>query len=324
MCYNILGVRQVSQKGATGMNILHVKYAVEVAKVGSLNKASEKLLVAQPNLSRSIKELEADLGITIFERTAKGMTLTIEGDEFIGYAKSILLQIDQMEKMYKDGSEKKQKFSISVPRACYIAEAFVQFSKQLSENPAEIFYKETNSQRVITNMLQHDYKLGIIRYAENYDKFFKVMLEEKELHSELVTEFTYRLLMSKDSPLAKKEQITFDDLESWIEVAHADPYVPSLPLAKVVKEELPDNVQRRIFIFERASQFDLLAENPDTFMWVSPTPQKVLDRYGLVERQCEENKKVYKDMLIYKKGYRLSKLDHLFITELCNAKRKYV
>ena len=78
------------------MNILHVKYAVEVAKAGSLNKAAEKLLVAQPNLSRSIRELEADLGITIFERTAKGMTLTMEGDEFIGYAKSILLQIDQM------------------------------------------------------------------------------------------------------------------------------------------------------------------------------------------------------------------------------------
>jgi len=312
------------KKGVITMNILHVKYAVEVAQAGSLSKAAEKLLVAQPNLSRSIRELEADLGITIFERTAKGMTLTMEGDEFIGYAKSILLQIDQMEKMYKDGGAKKQKFSISVPRACYIAEAFVQFSKQLSEDPAEIFYKETNSQRVITNMLQHDYKLGIIRYAENYSNFFKVMLEEKELHAELVTEFTYRILMSKDSLLAKKEQITFDDLATFVEVAHADPYVPSLPLAKVVKEELPDNVQRRIFIFERASQFDLLAENPETFMWVSPTPQKVLDRYGLVEKQCVENKKVYKDMLIYKKGYRLSELDHLFITELCNAKRKYI
>jgi len=306
------------------MNILHVKYAVEVAKAGSLNKASETLLVAQPNISRSIKELEADLGITIFERTSKGMTLTIEGEEFIGYAKSILLQIDHVEKMYKGGAEKKQKFAISVPRACYIAEAFVQFSKQLSAAPSEIFYKETNSQRVISNILQHDYKLGIIRYAENYDKFFKAMLEEKELHSELVTEFTYRLLMSKDNPLAQKERITFDDLEPMIEVAHADPYVPSLPLAKVVKEELPDNIHRRIFIFERASQFDLLSENTETFMWVSPTPQKLLDRYGLVERECVDNSKVYKDMLIYKKGYHLSKLDHLFITELCNAKRKYL
>jgi len=306
------------------MNILHVKYAVEVAKAGSLSKAAETLLVAQPNISRSIKELETDLGITIFERTTKGMMLTIEGEEFLGYAKGILSQIEQVEKMYRSGEEKKQKFAISVPRACYIAEAFVQFSRQLSDAPAEIFYKETNSQRVITNMLQHDYKLGIIRYAENYDKLFKTMLDEKELHSELVTEFSYRLLMSKDSPLAGKETVAFDDLKDLIEVAHADPYVPSLPLAKVVKEELPDNIRRRIYIFERASQFDLLSENTDTFMWVSPTPKKVLERYGLVEKECVENKKIYKDMLIYKKGYRFSKLDHMFITELCNAKRKYV
>lgn len=306
------------------MNILHVKYAAEVAKAGSLNKAAEKLLVAQPNLSRSIKELEADLGITIFERTTKGMTLTIEGEEFISYAKSILLQIDQMEKMYKSGAVKKQKFAISVPRACYIAEAFVEFSKQLSDAPAEIFYKETNSQRVITNMLQHDYKLGIIRYAENYDKFFKSLLKEKELHSELVTEFTYRLLVSKDSPLAKKKQVFLSDLQPLIEVAHADPYVPSLSAAKVVKEELPDNVQRRIFIFERASRFDLLSENTETFMWVSPTPKKLLERYGLIELECQEKKRKYKDVLIYKEGYRLSKLDNLFITELCNAKRRYL
>ena len=75
------------------MNVIHMKYAVEVAKAGSINKASETLLVAQPNLSRSIKELEADLGITIFLRTSKGMTLTPKGEEFMGYAKNILSQL---------------------------------------------------------------------------------------------------------------------------------------------------------------------------------------------------------------------------------------
>ena len=99
------------------MNILHMKYAVEVARAGSLNKAAESLYVALPNVSRSIKELEADLGITIFDRSAKGMTLTPEGEEFIGYAKGILRQIEQVEKLYRDGGNGKQKFSISVPRA---------------------------------------------------------------------------------------------------------------------------------------------------------------------------------------------------------------
>ena len=306
------------------MNILHMKYAVEVAKVGSLNKAAETLLIAQPNISRSIKELEADLGITIFDRSSKGMFLTPEGENFIGYAKNILKQIEQVEDIYKNGAVKKQKFSISVPRACYISEAFAQFSKSLSFDPAEIFYKETNSQRTINNILNHDYKLGIIRYAENYDKYFKTMLEEKGLSYEIVTEFSYSLIMSADCPLAELDEITFDDLTDYIEIAHADPYVPSLPLSKVVKEELPDNIERRIFIFERASQFDLLSENPDTFMWVSPAPQKVLDRYNLVQRKCVDNKKVYKDVLIYKNGYKLTKLDKQFITELCESKRKHL
>lgn len=306
------------------MNILHMKHALAVAKAGSLSKASQVLMIAAPNISRSIKELESELGILIFERTQNGMKLTPKGEEFITFAGNILEQIDEVENFYKTGVPKKQKFSISVPRACYISEAFAKFSKSLSKEPAEVFYKETNSQRTINNMLNHDYKLGIIRYAENYDKYFKDMLEEKGFHYELVTEFTYSLIMSKESPLAQKEEITFDDLTNYIEIAHADPYVPSMPLSKVVKEELPDNINRRIFIFERASQVDLLNLNPETFMWVSPTPKSLLERYNLVQRKCAENKKIYKDVLIYKKGYKLSKLDRQFITELCESKRKHL
>lgn len=304
------------------MNVLHMKYAVEVAKAGSLNKASEKLLIAVPNISRSIKELEADLGIAIFDRTTKGMYLTPEGEEFINFAKDILEQISQVEKYYKEGAPKKQKFSICVPRACYISYAFAEFTNMLSKDSAEIFYKETNSQSTIDNILNHDYKLGIIRYAENYDQYFKSMLEEKGLNYELITEFTYSLVMSKNSDLSKLDNITFPDLRDYIEIAHADPYVPSMPLSKVVKEELPDDIERRIFIYERASQFDLLSKNHDTFMWVSPPPQSLLDRYDLVQRKCLDNKKVYKDVLIYKKGYKLTELDKGFITELCKARRK--
>ena len=130
--------------------------------------------------------------------------------------------------------------------------------------------------------------------------------------------------MSKDCPLAKKEEITYDDLKDYIEIAHADPFVPSLPLAEVKKEELPDNVQRRIFVFERASQFDTLSTNPNAFMWVSPIPNETLERYGLVQFECKENQKYYKDVLIYPSTYRLSKLDKLFITELCKSKRDFI
>lgn len=306
------------------MNILHMKYAVEVARLGSLNKAAETLMIAQPNISRSIKELEASLGITIFNRSTKGMLLTPDGEEFIDYAQGILNQIDRVEQIYKDGSRKKRKFSISVPRACYISAAFTDFSKKIGTSDVEIFYKETNSKRTITNVVNGEYKLGIIRYAENHDGNFKSMLDEKGLSYEMIAEFSYVLVMSRENPLASKDDITFDDLSPYIEIAHADPYVPTVPTSRVFREELPDNIRRRIFVFERGSQFDLLAENFETFMWMSPAPQKVLDRYGLVQRKCMGNTKTYKDMLIYQRSYRLTKLDKEFITSLCDSKRKFL
>lgn len=313
-----------AEKENLNMNILHMKYAVAVADAGSLRKASEEFLIAQPNLSRSIKELEGDLGITIFDRTARGMTLTPEGEEFITCAKEILKQIDAVEMMYKSKTPIKQRFSISVPRASYISYAFANFSKSIAAAPAEIFYKETNSSRAISNILEADYRLGIIRYAQNFDRYFKNMLEEKGLASELIAEFQYLLLMRKDSPLAGMKTITREDLKKYIEIAHADPYVPSLTFDAVRKEELSGDIDRRIFVFERASQFDLLSENPNTFMWVSPLPDKLLERYGLVMRKCEGNDRTYRDVLIYRSGYRLTALDKQFITELCMAKRQCI
>ena len=306
------------------MNLLHLRYAVEVARAGSLSRAAENLITAQPNVSRAIRELESELGITIFERTAKGVYLTAKGEEFIGHAKSLLKQMEHLENMYKDDRPIRRKFSVSVPRAGYICDAFVRFSKTVSSRAYELFYKETNSKRTIQNVVDSDYNLGIIRYAENFEKYFETMIEEKGLAHELVSEFSYRLIMSKDSPLASKEQITYADLENYIEIAHADPYVPSVSLSRVQKEELPDNISRRIFVFERSSQMDLLCADPNTFMWVSPTPEDMLSRYGLVSRVCDENKKVYKDVLIYKEGYKPTELDRRFISELKKSREMHI
>ena len=285
------------------MNLLHMKYAVVIAQTNSINKAAEKLYVGQSALSRAIKELETGLGVTLFERSAKGMSLTPDGEVFVRYAKSVLRQVETIENMFSGNSGGKKRFSISVPRASYIADAFAKFSCFIGKNSdIEMFYKETNSMRAIKNILQEDYKLGILRYAENFDKYYKDTLDEKGLRCELITEFHYVLIMSADSPLAKKEELSFVDLSDYIEIAHADPYVPSLPLSEVKKEELPE-VGRRIFVFERASQFELLSSNTNTFMWVSPVPAKLLKRYGLVSRICSANKKIYKDIMIYRNDY---------------------
>lgn len=306
------------------INILHLKYAVEVANEGSINKAAEKLYMGQPNLSRAIKELESSLGITIFERSSKGMVITPDGEEFLNHAKKILNQIEEVEKLYKSNGISKQHFSISVPRASYIAKAFSNFSSNIDNSkPIEFFYKETNSMRTIRNVLSSEYKLGIIRYSKAYDGHFKQTFKDDGLFSELVAEFKYVLIMSENHPLAKAECIHFEDLKPFTEISHADPFVPSLPFSEVKKEEIPDNMDKRIYVFERASQFELLSENTQAFMWVSPVPEDMLSKYNLVQRVCEDNKKIYKDVLIYKNNYVLSNLDKDFITELCCVKRKY-
>lgn len=278
--------------------------------------------MGQPNLSRAIKELETSLGITIFERSAKGMTVTPEGDEFLRYARKILNQIDEVEKLYTTGRKAKQCFSLSAPRASYVADAFTQFSKLIENQPAEIFYHETDSMRTIENVLHKDYNLGIIRYAEHFDKYYKAMLDEKKLTYELLTDFQYVLIMHKDSPLTQLPEIHFSDLEEYIEILHADPLMPSLPLMETKKAEMPSST-RCIYVVERASQFELLSQNTQTYIWASPIPTSLLEKYNLVQLSCPDISKYYKDVLIYQENYKLSKLDNLFINELLMAKRRY-
>ena len=316
--------QEVPAPKGTAMNILHLKYAVEVADAGSINKAAESLYMGQPNLSRAIKELESSLGIIIFDRSARGMVPTADGEQFLTYARKILAEIDEIEAIYRDGTVKKQRFSISVPRASYIAEAFARFSNDIGPDAAEIFYMETNSNRAIENILRSDYRLGIIRYSTEYDRYFEAMLPEKGLTAETVTEFSYHLVMHKDHPLASKKTIHRADLSPYIEIAHADPYVPSLPVTELRKNLLNPEIERRIFVFERGSQYDLLSENHDTFMWVSPVPQTTLDRFGLVERVCKDNTRIHRDVLIAKTNYRFTDLDLRFIAELEAARDKYV
>ncbi|GEM_PF-45390 len=310
----------LNRKKEDEMNILHLKYVVSIAENGSINKAAEEMHVAQPNLSRVVKEMEADLGIQFFRRSSKGMRLTPDGELFVNQAKKILEQVDDMERLYKEKKAKKLRFSISVPRASYISDAFAAFSKTLGREDMEIFYHETNSLQAVKNILEVGYNLGIIRYAADYDKYFRQMLLEKGLKGELVAEFKYVLIMREDSPLAAKDIIHFSDLNPYIQIAHADPYVPSLPLSAVRNEELPQ-VPRRIFVFERGSQLDLLSENPETFMWVSSLPERLLQTLHLVQRECVDNQRVYRDVLIHRQDVPLSEWDKRFITELTLAKR---
>lgn len=305
------------------MNLMHLKYAVVIAETNSMTKAAKKLYTAQPNLSRAMRVLENTLGITIFNRTSHGIYPTPEGEEFLGYARKILTQVDEIQEIYRGGDKKSLKFSISVPRASYISCAFTEFIKDMNaDSGAEIFYKETNALRAIKNILDSDYRLGIIRYHDVYDGNFRELLTKNGLNYEIIFEFRYMLLFSAKHPLASKSEISLSDLPPYTEIAHADPFVPSMPLSTVRKNELSDDVDKHIFVFERGSQMDLLSESPSTFMWVSPVPQRLIDRYGLVQRNCPDNNKKYRDVLIYKKGYSLTEADKDFIEKLMNIRRK--
>ena len=306
------------------MNILHLKYAVEVAKTKSISKAAENLYMGQPNLSRAIKELEESLGIIIFERNTKGITVTPDGEEFLQYARRIISQVEEIEDLYKNSKTKKQRFSACVPRASYISYAFTEFASHIdSSEAAEIFYKETNSMRTIDNVLKEEYNLGIVRYQSVFEPYFERKFAEKNLVWQTITEFSYLLLTSQNSPISKKKYVESKDLSDYMEITHADPYVPSLPLLDARKAEMSEFVDKRIFIFERGSQFGLLEKVPNTFMWVSPVPKDLLDKYNLVQIPASNSKK-HKDVLIYRKDYKLSHLDNCFIDMVIKAKRKYL
>lgn len=299
-----------------------MKYAVEIAETNSLGKAAERLYVGQSALSRAVKELESSLGVTLFERSAKGMTLTPDGEAFVGYARGVLSQVDNIEKIFRKNAEVKRKFSLSAPRSSYVCDAFTRFSKYISEcGDVEAFYRETSFAGTVKDVLQDDFKLGVVRYASEFDKYYKSMLEEKGLSHEFICEFSYVLLVSVKSPLAQKSNISYDDLSRYIEIMHANPFASALPFSETKKAEKNESGARRIYVFDRAAQFELLSANTDTFMWVSPVPDELLSRYGLCQLMCEANDRLFKDVLIRRNDYTLSELDKKFIEMLVAAKR---
>ena len=307
--------------GAKIMNIMHLKYAVEVEKTRSITQAAKNLFTAQPNLSKAIKELEDTLGITIFKRTSKGISITPRGEEFLFHAKKILSQIEEIEDMYKIGSSNNGKFSISVPRASYIGVAFTEFTKKIDKTKKyELIYKETNGIKTINNIMQSDYRLGILRYPSELESHYKNVLHEKDLSYTKLFEFSYVIATSKNSPLAKLENITKEDLAQFTEIAHSDPFVPAMPMSEVRAAEISDYTDKKIFVFERASQFDILSNSTDTFMWVSPMPKRIMEQYGLIQLKSDLKNKIYHDILIYRRGYKFSELDNMFIEEIEKSK----
>lgn len=299
------------------MNTMHLKYAVEVEKTRSITQAAENLYMAQPNLSKAIKELEDSLGIVIFERTTRGVLPTKKGTEFLSYAKDILLQVERMEALCIPENEERQTFRISIPRGSYIAHAFTSFAETLNaKKEMDLNVQETNSMQTIQNVAERKFSLGIIRYPEDYESYFLDYLEDKGLDHDLIWEFEYLALMSKEHPLADVPEVQYQKLSKYIEIVHGDNTVPYVSAHSAAKTGKSAKEQRRIYVYERYNQFDLLSHIPSTYMWVSPVPEEFLLLHGLVQRKCSVAHHKYKDALIYEKGYEFTSLDRRFLEKL--------
>lgn len=296
------------------MNTILLKYVVEVEKEGSISRAAENLYMNQPTLSKAIRELEDMVGIPIFRRTSKGVIPTQKGLEFLEYAKDILTQIEEMENLFNKKTSKKQLFDIVAPRASYISEVFTDFVNRIDTRDSLTFdYRETNSVRAVKNVSRGENTLGIIRYQTEFENYYLQLLEEQEIKSVPLWEFDYGVLINARHTLAQKDIIEMNDLKDMIRLTHGDLSIPSMPLSKVRDIKKISQSKREITIYERASQFEFVSSCPNAYMLVSPVPNRLLAAHGLVWKKCNHDRNTYKDVLIYKEGYRLTDLDKLFV-----------
>lgn len=299
------------------MDIQHLKYAVEVERCKSISRAAEKLYISQPFLSKAIRELEADVGIDIFNRTPRGVVPTKKGEDFLASARDVIAGFDSLEGAYKSKRRDAYRFEITVPIACYISQAFVEFMRELDEvDQLKIDYRETSTLNTIRHVVEHDSSIGIIRYPADYEEHFLRRVESKDLIAKPIWEFEYHLIMSKLSPLARKDTIDIADLEGLIEISHGDPAVPGLPASAAQELKRRSSNSREIVVYERQSQFELLCAIPETYMWASPTPQSVFATYPLVQKDCSIPGNKYKDVFIYRRGYRFTPEDRLFVRKV--------
>lgn len=298
------------------MNITHLRYAVEIAKTGSITQAAENLFMSQPNLSKAIKEFENSLGFVVFKRTSKGIEPTQKGRELIEYSRGLLARIDEMDTLFSAKNESVLSLSVSVPRASYIAHALTRFINGL--DPAadmDIDFCETNSVNTVVNVSEGESALGVVRFPKSQEKYFFSFIADKGLTRELLLEYKYGLLFSSKSPLASKSSICRADLSDLTEIVHGDLSLP-YPHASRQKDEPLNTSRRKIRVYERGSQFDLLRKTAGTYMWVSPMPPELLDCYGLRKADCTDNDELYCDYLVFPEAAHAKKIQRLFVENL--------
>ena len=198
-----------------GMTLQQLNYIITISEIGSINRAAEKLYVSQPSLTSAIKELEKELGIVLFNRTGRGVTLTADGADFLPYARQVYGQYLNLMEKYGKGGERKQKFGVSCQHYSFAVKAFVEMVKAYDVAKYEFAIRETKTLAVIGDVASLRSELGILYLSDFNRKAMLKLLRSHGLTFHHLINCNAYVYLWKGHPLAGRESISFDDLAPY-------------------------------------------------------------------------------------------------------------
>ena len=300
------------------MNTLFFKYALEVARTSSITHAAENLFIAQPNLSKAIKEAERTLGYKIFTRTSRGVVPTQKGLLFLELAEKIITKLNEIEDIAQANTESTQRMHISIPNSNFITDELTIFMNSLdASKPIDLRIKETDSMQAIIDVADGKSDMAIVRHKVMYEKYFDDYISEKKLTSDVLCTYSYCVLVSLGNQIATKKSLKPSDLEYLIQILHSETFIPYLGESK---EEAELDTDQYIRIYERATRFEMLSSIPNTFMISTPMPPKILKRYNLAQIQYDSPTNIYRKLLVYQTEHNFTQLEQRFT----NHVRQYI
>lgn len=274
------------------MNTLHFQYAVTVARTGSITQAAEELFMAQPNLSKAIRELEDNLGIEIFRRTPKGMVPTAQGEVFLRYANNVLDQLERMEDLGRTGSEA-QRFCVVLPLSTYTVDSALRL---IAEQPiaGEIRLRELEGVSALREVQEGRADLAVVRYALPQEAYFSDLITHGGMGAECIWEYDAKLTLHKSHPLAGREKVEAGDLCAWQELLFWNDELLRRSTAQ----------ERRVFFADRMALAGLL-QATQGYLWATPLAAADFQARGLCQPSCTasgDSGLRWRDMLVYPKG----------------------
>ena len=238
------------------MTLQQLKYVITISKSGSMHPAADELFITQPNLSKAIKDLELEMGITIFNRTNKGVLLTDDGTKFLSYARQVVEQANLLEDIYKNKESIKRIFAISSQHYGFVVNAFVKLVETLGKDTYEFSLRECKTYDVINDVKDGRSELGVIYFSRFNSEIMKKVISSNGLSYEFLFEAKPHVLLSKNHPLANKERLTLDDLDAYPRLS----YDQGLNNSFYYSEEphALESVSKAIVVSDRATLFNIL------------------------------------------------------------------